>query len=208
MTHLPPGAAPDASIAERGGDAYVRHKGRDLLLALYGAMRALKLYPAENAVVQKSLAELTEVAAELHRREHELELKVSGEFIFVNSTRLRLDLDNYASFSRILGAFRDAGVGSCSARAAPAPRDWTVLLSVLQAGARGTAEERHVEIAQRLHAAGVDVFDLGPMSGVDDDEFHERAKEAAKRVYAQSVSATKDVIASVRMGQSPNLKKI
>jgi HD-GYP domain-containing protein (c-di-GMP phosphodiesterase class II) len=133
---------------------------------------------------------------------------VSREFIFVNGTRLRLDLDNYASFSRVLGVFHEGGVGSCTVVTPPTVRDWTVLLSVLQAGGRGDAEDRHLDIAERVAAAGVTVFELGPTLGSDDDEFRERAKEAAKRIYAQSVSATKDVIGSVRMGQSPNLKKI
>jgi HD-GYP domain-containing protein (c-di-GMP phosphodiesterase class II) len=35
-----------------------------------------------------------------------------------------------------------------------------------------------------------------------------QSKEAAKRTFAQSVSATKDVMNSVRMGQSPNIRKI
>ena len=210
MTHTapPPIGAGELGDSERGSDAFVRQKGRDLLLAVYGAARALKLYPAENAVVQKALAELSELAAELHRRERELELRASGEFIFVNSTRLRLEMDNYASFSRVLGLFREGGVGSCTMTAAATPRDWTVFLSLLQSGSGTDIEERNLEITERLHAAGVTVFELGPPVGVDDDEFRERAKEAAKRVYAQSVAASKDVIGSVRMGQSPNLKKI
>jgi HD-GYP domain-containing protein (c-di-GMP phosphodiesterase class II) len=51
------------------------------------------------------------------------------------------------------------------------------------------------------------VFDLGPPSELDEEE-REKAKEAAKRTYAQSVSVTKDVINSVRMGKSPNIRKI
>lgn len=192
-------------VAERGGDAYIRNRGRDFLFALYTALRALKLYPAENTVVQKSLQELETLAGEIFRREHELEMRVSREFIFLNGTRLRLDLDNYASFSRILAIFREGGAGMLRLSAEPKTRDWTVLLTVLQAAPRGAEGDRSVEIMERLADAGIDAFVVGPPSEEEEDEL---AKEAAKRVYAQSVSATKDVIASVRMGQSPNLKKI
>src|SRR4029077_12234914 len=34
------------------------------------------------------------------------------------------------------------------------------------------------------------------------------SKERAKRTYAQSVSVTKDLMLSVRMGKSPSIKKI
>ena len=46
-------------VERRVGDAYIRRAGRQLIFALYGALRAVKLYPLENAAVQKALAELT-----------------------------------------------------------------------------------------------------------------------------------------------------
>src|SRR5262249_55072994 len=93
-------------------DSFVRRAGRQLIFTMYGALRAVKLYPVENAAVQKALAELTHQTKELLEAEHELELRMSGEFIFVNQTRLRLELDNFASFSHLLALFRISGVGS------------------------------------------------------------------------------------------------
>jgi HD-GYP domain-containing protein (c-di-GMP phosphodiesterase class II) len=195
------------SVGERGSDAYLRRVGKDLLFAFYGALRNVKLYPPDNAAVQNALSELSRMAEELLKREHELELRVSGEFVFVNSTRLRLDLENYASFSRILSVFTEAGVGLVRVAEGAAARDWIVLLSALQMGA-ADPEDRRLEVRGKLERAGVTVFEVGPPSHMEDEEFREKAKEAAKRTYAQSVSVTKDVINSTRMGKSPNIKKI
>src|SRR6266702_3999248 len=93
-------------------DGFLRHAGRDLLIVLYTAFRSLKLYPVENAQVQKALDELLETTKHLLDVEREIELRMQGEFIFVNATRLRLDLDNYASFSHILGVLRQCGIGA------------------------------------------------------------------------------------------------
>ncbi len=194
-------------VGERGRDAYLRRRGRDLLFAFYGAMRSIKLYPPDNPVVQKTLDELIATANELLAQERELELRVSGEFIFVNSTRLRLELENYVSFSRILTVFRDAGVGSCSITEGAGQREWVVLLSQLQAALSGAAEERRDQVITRLTSAGITQFTLGAPSEVD-DEIREMAKEAAKRTYAQSVSVTKEVINSIRLGKSPSIRKI
>lgn len=193
-------------VAERGGDAFVRQRGRDFLSALYSALRALKLYPPENTVVQKSLFDLQQIGEQFQKREHELEVRASREFIFLNSTRLRLDLENYASFSRILAIFREAGIGVFRLTGDATPRDWTVFLSQLQSAPAGGAGDLSGAMMSRLAGAGVTCFFVGPPGEVEDDR--EQSKEAAKRVYAQSVSASKDVISSVRMGQSPNLKKI
>ncbi len=196
-----------SNVAERGSDGYVRKVGRDLLLAMYGALRTVKLYPPDNPVVQKTLEEIVRIASEFLRHERELEIRVSGEFIFINATRLRLDLDNYASFSRIISVFKEAGVGMCRVREESTARDWVVLLSVLQSGATGDMDARLYAVGEKLAGAQVTAFELGPSSNID-EELRQKSKEAAKRTYAQSVSVTKEVINSVRMGKSPNIKKI
>src|SRR5438105_14266108 len=101
-----PGKRPSMMETAQTTDGFLRHAGRDFLVVLYTAFRSLKLYPVENAQVQKALDDLAQSTQHLLDVEKELELRLQGEFIFVNSTRLRLDLDNYASFSHILGVLR------------------------------------------------------------------------------------------------------
>ena len=206
--------APDARRAPGGfgdldGDPYIRRAGRAFVQALYGAVRAIKLYPVENAAVQKALSDLTTLTAEILSREGELEFRVAGEFLFVNSTRLRLDLDNYASFSHLLSLLRSSGVGTLTGTAGLTPRDWLVLLSLLQAPSGEGPAARLADLEARLAKANVTVFTVGPAGEEESDrEFRARSKEAAKRTYAQSVAVTRDVINSVRMGRAPNLKRI
>src|SRR5690349_20644612 len=121
------------ATGEGAGDVYVRRAGRQLIFSAYGALRAVKLYPPENAAVQKALDEVTNQSKELIASEEELELRMSGEFIFVNQTRLRLDLDNFASFSHLLSLFRASGIGRVTIASTVGSKDWLVFLSVLQA---------------------------------------------------------------------------
>src|SRR5215204_3427861 len=137
-----------------GDDGQLRQGGRSLLLALYTALRSLKLYPLENATVQKSLSDLDTTTRALLQTEIELEIRIAGDFIFVNSTRLRLELDNYASFSHILAIFRGYEIGALRVRSGTDRRDWQILLSLLLSLAgRGTPEERQKELQGRLDAA-------------------------------------------------------
>ena len=196
-----------ASDGERSEDSFIRRTGRELVRDLYAALRAMKLYPVENAAVQKSLAELTARCGELLKPEQELQIRASGEFIFINSTRLRIDLDNYASFSRVLSIFRRNGVGSVQVHEGARSRDWMILLSLLQADSTDPPDERLPELSAKLESAGVTALTLGgPTQQASGDV--ERAKERAKRTYSQSVVVAKDLMTSVRMGKSPNIKKI
>lgn len=198
-----------ATAAAGLGEGAVRRIGRTWVLGFYSTLRNLKMYPIENAVVQKSLEELSALSKELIAGDGEVEFRLAGEFLFLNATRMKLDLDNYTSFSYILGRFRDAGLGRLRFLDPPTPRDWTVFLSFLSAPQGANAAERFENLGRRLADTNVGVFELGPADdAADDPADDEEAKERAKRTYQQSVSTTKEVINSVRMGASPNIRKI
>jgi len=191
-------------------DSYIRTAGRDFLVAFYAALRSLKLYPLENSQVQKSLDDLSNAAQVILDREQEIELRVTGEFLFVNSTRLRLDLENYASFSHVLGVLRGAGVGLVRAEQGSDRREWTTALALLlKTAAREGEGSRLLELQLKLRDAGVSHIVVEPAleSDLTEDE-QEQRKEQAKRTYQRSVAVTKEVINSVRMGRTASVKKV
>ena len=191
-------------------DSYIRGAGREFLVTFYTALRSLKLYPLENAQVQKSLDDLNATAQAVLDREQEIELRVTGEFLFVNSTRLRLDLENYASFSHVLGVLRGAGVGLVRVEQGVDRREWTAALSLLLAVAGRAAEgSRLFELQAKLQDLGVGhIFVEPPVESEVEEEELERQKEQAKRTYQRSVAVTKEVINSVRMGRTASVKKV
>ncbi len=197
--------------AEASSEVFLRRVGRGYVNAFYGALRAVKLYPVENAAVQKAVQDLVAATSEILKREGELELKASGEFLFVNTVRMRLDLDNYASFSQILSVFKANGIGTLHVPSPPLPRDYIVFLSLLQGTGTVRLEPvaRHDQLVEKLEQAGVRTFQLVlPVEASEDAEAREKSKEVAKRTYAQSIQVSKDVVNSVRIGKSPNIKKI
>ena len=206
------GNAPRGTIAEtvQTTDGFLRHAGRDFLVVLYTAFRSLKLYPVENAQVQKALDDLAATTKHLLDVEKELELRLQGEFLFVNATRLRLDLDNYASFSHILGVLRQCGIGAVRVDEGVDRKQMQIFVSLLLSYAAKEASPNKVfELGQKLTDGGVSFISVEPPLEADEDvEEEERQKEAAKRTYARSVAVTKEVINSIRMGRTANVKKV
>ena len=194
---------------ERAAGTSVRRGGRNFMVAFYAALRAIKLYPLEHSAVQKTLAELAQIAEDMRAEEGELEFRISGEFIFINETRLRLDLSNYATFGHILTLCKAAGIGAIHVAPRGTAKDWSLLLSLLGGETKISPAERFTEIVDRLRQAGIEVFQLdAPAETANDREFNEEAKAAANRTYSQSVALTKDVINSVRIGKTPSIRKI
>ena len=200
-------AEPGPSSA--ASDGRLRQGGRALLLALYAALRSLKLYPVENATVQKSLEDLETASRSLVALEADLEIRLAGDFIFVNATRLRLELDNYASFSHILTMLRAFSIGGLRVHAAADRREWQIFLSLLLSlFERGEPDQRFEELFERLNAAAVHGIEIERATHQEHDPDAEQAKEQAKRIYSQGVAVTKDVITGARLGRATNVKRV
>lgn len=188
----------------------MRALGRAFVLAFCGALRNVRMYPAENPVVQRSLQELTVLSTELVGDDDELELRIAGEFLFINQTRLRLDLDNYATVNFLIAQFRASGTGMLRASAVPSPAEWTVLVTALNTPKGDDPVARHHHLHHRLAAAGITLFELEPPVAAEMGGSGQRgaANDPAKGAYAKSVAAASDVMHAVAIGQSPNLKVV
>jgi HD-GYP domain-containing protein (c-di-GMP phosphodiesterase class II) len=200
---------PAEQAPSSASDGRLRQGGRSLLLALYTALRSLKLYPVENATVQKALDDLDAAARALVAIEVDLEIRLAGDFIFVNSTRLRLELDNYASFSHILTMFRAFMIGGLRVHGTANRREWQILLSLLLSlFERGEPEGRFEELFERLASAEVRGIEIERAVHQELDPEAEQAKEQAKRIYSQGVAVTKDVITGARLGRATSVKRV
>ncbi|MEP7227899.1 MAG: HD domain-containing phosphohydrolase [Gemmatimonadales bacterium] len=193
--------------SEGAGEGQLRQGGRSLLLALYTALRSLKIYPLENTTVQKALDDLDASARTLLQAEVEVEIRMAGDFLFVNGTRLRVELDNYASFSHILAMFRALEIGVLHIRTGMERREWQIFLSLLLAiSQQGEVEERLEELHERLDAAKVthlEVERAQPEGGSSEQNRHQ-----AKRAYAEGVAVTRDMVTGIRLGRGPRLKRV
>lgn len=192
---------------ESGDEGFLRHAGRLFLGNLYAALRSLKLYPVENAAVQRALDELQQGAGALFAREASIEIRMAGDFLFVNGVRLRLELDNYASFSHIQGLLRAFDVGTMVVHQGIARKEWQAFLSILiTLTGEGDPESRFESLRVRLDQAEVTSIELQPTSAGAEEE--RQAREVAKRTYSQGVAVTKEAINSVRLGRAPNIKRV
>jgi HD-GYP domain-containing protein (c-di-GMP phosphodiesterase class II) len=197
-------------------DGALRQSGRALLVSIHGAQRALKLYPVENAAVQRALDELQSVATAVCAREGSIEIRLASDFIFVNQTRLRLGLDNFAAFSGFVSLMKSCGVGLLRIDEGVTRQEWQAFLSILAALPTAADPEERLELlTQRMQQADVVRLAVGPASeggasgggdggGVGGEEGIARAK----RTYAHGVAVARDVVQGVRMGRMPSTRRL
>src|SRR5690606_10485670 len=137
--------------------------------------------------------EMHKVVRKLLEREGIFELRLVGDFLFINDARLRLDLSDYAAFSYVIGALDRHGIGRIEFGPAVTQRDLAPFMSLLLGDDDGT-EAAYERFQQRFAASGTANISIDPLRGVeepDDAEDEDRQKEAAKLTYFQSVHVAK-----------------
>ena len=199
-----------ATDGAQAHDAALRVRGRGFLRALYRALRSIKLYPEDNAQVRESLDELASSTSDILGVDGGLEIRISSETLYVNGVRLRLDVDNFAAFGHLIRAFSRVGIGVILIDTPPGPKEWKAFIVELLRFKLKEDEEHDVDEFQKLILKrGVGNIMVEPPPEGDPELEDEAARKlAAKQTYQRSVSVTKDLFESTRMGRTPRLRHI
>ena len=193
-------------MTDSGPSINYQEAGRKVLTAFYGALSALRLYPLENDAVQQALDELHALVDPIVEKEGGAEIRVVGDFFFLNETRLRLDLSNFATFGSFSRALQDHGIGAVEILPGVERSEWAPFISMLLRKPGG--EDPFEVFMERFAAAPVEHLRLRPEKDVEEPEKDEEALLAAKRTYAQSVQVAKVVLGDVRLGKAVNVRKV
>ncbi len=186
--------------------ASVQEQGRRLLASFYGALRALKLYPVENAAVQQALDELHQRVTEVVQRDEGMELRVVGDFFFLNETRLRLDLSTFATFGNFARTLLDHGIGAIDVLPGIGRDEWAPFLALL-VREPDDDEDPYGAFLARKDRTPIIHIETRPEKEVAEEE-KEEALAAAKRTYVQTVKVARDALEDVRLGRAVNVRKV
>ena len=88
----------------------IQEVGGKLLTAINVVLRSMRLYPVENVQVQQAIDDLHAQMVTFLESEGAFDLSISGDFFFLNETRLRLDLSNFSTFGNLASVLTSHGI--------------------------------------------------------------------------------------------------
>jgi HD-GYP domain-containing protein (c-di-GMP phosphodiesterase class II) len=188
------------------GAGLLQDEGRQVLVTLYAALRAIRFYPVDNETVQRSVDDLHEAVRTVLGKEEGMSFRTVGEFFFLNEVRLRLDLRNFSTFGSVARALRQHGIGEVEVTPGMEREEWIPFLALLL---RNPAEEDPYEAFEEgLAATPIRHLSTRPEREVRDLDLEEEAMEGARRTYVHSVQMARDVLTDVRIGRAVNVRKV
>ena len=173
----------------------------EVLTAMYNAVKVLQLYPVENEVVGRTLADLQESVDQVVEREGGLAVWVAGNYMLVNDIQVRLDLADYAALSALREAFRGHGIGRIQFESGLREDDWIAFLTGLAQPARPGVQPLEA-FARHLTEAGVSRIEVGPPAALFSGGQDVEGIEGARRTYAYSVKVAKETMHGLVLGKA------
>ena len=130
-----------------------------------------------------------------------------GDFFFLNETRLRLDLSNYATFGSFARALGEHAIGGVEVIKGVDRAEWAPFLSLLLRKPEG--EDVYEGFLTRLKGTQVRHLVVERAKDTPQSELDAEEKmEQAKRTYTQSVKVARGVLTDVRLGRAVNVRKV
>lgn len=188
-------------------DRVADHRVSEVVVLLRAAVRAVQLYPADNAAVLSAVAELGAACKRIEDADRLFELRSAGDHLFVNDRRLRLGGDTLAAAGTVLVLLREAGVGTIALQARPSPGEWVRFLAALADPPAGAEADRLTRLRARLHEAGVQAFVLGPPNSEEDDAPDADDRERSRQRYLRTVTVTRSIFRAARLGRAVGVRQ-
>jgi len=202
-----PGGGP-APFKSESSDA-VGKAARSLINQLQVLIRTSQIHDIGNVALVRPVTNMMNALDTLFKADSEFTLKLRGEYLYIDDTRVRYDIEDMASYDFVVKTMREKKVGSFTISNTVSPDDLKKLAYTL-AALDPENEDPPDELNSLLQNKGVSSISAGPIEAAEAprmDEVTDRRK-MAKKTYFQAVSISKGVMNSIKSEQPTHLKKV
>jgi HD-GYP domain-containing protein (c-di-GMP phosphodiesterase class II) len=189
---------------------------RDLVRALNVALRTARIHDMKNEAALAAMEAFAASANDLFRLTGVFSVKVVGDYLFWNDSRIKADAGSYAAFDHMAREFRTRGIGSLTFHDAIDLEAIRALIDVLATAPVNATEGDAAEsgdawkfLNERL-AERTKAFELGPYHPYDITDVEKEQidnKERAKKTFFRAVAVTRAIMSSTRLSEQMDLRK-
>ncbi len=186
----------------------VNRASRSLVNHLQVLIRTSQIHDIGNVALVRPVTNLKIALETLFKVQGELTLRLRGEYLFLDDTRIRYDIEDMAGYEFMVKSFKEKKVGSFTFHS-PVSDDDLKYLAYAFSETNPASPDPSEDLNDRLENKGVRSIWSGPMEEAEDTrDSSEDRKKFAKKTYFQAVSVTKNVMNSIKGDQPTHLKRV
>lgn len=180
--------------------------GKTLANQLYVLMKTARTYDPTNSAL-KSPLEGVMAALKDPGMKPEVSLRVRGDHLFLDDTRLKLDIEGFQSFLWLIEEMKRRAIGGIAFTRAVQP-ETVKRFAYVFVQFDPKPPDPYAQFVEQMAAArivGIEVERPYEAAAVDEDR--RDLKEMAKETYARAVAAATEVINNAKLGRAVGFRK-
>ncbi len=193
-----------------GSGAIAKHS-RVFINQLQVLIRTSQIHDIGNVALVRPATNLMGALEGLFKTDTEFSLKCRGEYLYIDDTRVRYDIEDMISYEFVSGVMKEKKIGSFNFQKPVSQDDLKKFAFALNSFVTpGPDDQPDEEFNDLLKERGIYSIWAGPFEEAEQiklDDLADRRK-MAKKTYFQAVSVTKGVMNSIKSEQPTHLKKV
>ena len=184
--------------------------GHSLIIKFHVLMRNLQIYDSKNAALRQFVLECLQIINSLVDKEGSLSLKMVKDGFFLNGQRLRYSVEGFTSFKYLLTQWERKLIGEVIFRGCVDEMALGAFISILVNMEDGCGENA-VLFNEHLASQGIPSIEVNPLEVFEEDAAPFRKvdhREAAKRVFFETIGMIKEVITQIKGQQYADVRRL
>jgi len=184
------------------GDPELLKMGNEFVIKLHLLMKLCEFYGPKIMASQKFMRESLQAINDMLKREERLSLKIVKDDLFLNGEILRYSPEGFTSFKSLLIHWKKRWIGEVSFNATLDERTLGEFISLLNNLEEGSQANPKL-LMEQLVNSGISSIEVGPLEvlATEDPDREEYQRQQAKKVFFQTITAVKKMVADVNMGK-------
>ncbi|MGA2191864.1 MAG: HD domain-containing phosphohydrolase [Nitrospirota bacterium] len=202
-------AKDSASPFKTEGREIISRASRILINQLQVLFRTSQIHDIGNVALVRPVTNLLNALESLFKFESEFTLKLRGEYLYLDDSRVRYDIEDMQSYEYIVGFLKEKKVGSLIFRQPVSPDDLKRFAYIMN-NLVPDKEESYEALNRMLRARDVHSIEGDVLEEAEQIRYDDLAdqRKMAKKTYFQAVSVTRGVMNSIKSEQPTHLKKV
>jgi putative nucleotidyltransferase with HDIG domain len=188
----------------------VAKNSRTLINQLHILLRTSQIHDIGNIALERPVTNLIGALEGIFKAAPEFVLKLRGEYLYIDDTRIRYDIDDMVGYEYVSRIMKEKKIGSLTFQRPISKEDLKksvyTLTSFIPPGPEGAEDE----LNSKLRENGVNSIWAGPIDELENIKYDDLAdqRKMAKKAYFQAVSVVKGVMNNIKSEQPTHLKKV
>ncbi len=184
--------------------------GRVMVNQLAILVKVAQMHDLKNEAVVNSAQALLGTISPFFEDKKSVSLNLIGEYLFIEDVRIKYNVEDFANFDFLAGAFRKRKLGSLIFNPL-VDADQLILFVNIFLAAQTDTDDAHHDLALRIGASGVSGISTEELKAPRAEDESERiidAARAAARAYVRVVLRVKELFEAIALGEPADIRKL